>query len=147
MRQDVRMDVDLVLKQRSKLYLDACLFLEYVNTIFVSYLTVLRETEEFEAHGAVLLMDNCLNHTFGNAIAVLTKERVKIITFALLITHIFQILDVVLFGALKKHDTGLTTLEEEQTTAAFIIKVYHDFKQTMIEVNIWDGVQIHWVHS
>jgi hypothetical protein len=45
-------------------------------------------------------------------------------------------LDVVLFGALKKHATGLSTLGKEQSAPAFIIKVYHDFKQTMVEVNI-----------
>jgi hypothetical protein len=41
MHQDVQMGVDLMLKQRSKSYLDANLFLEYVNTIFVLYLTEL----------------------------------------------------------------------------------------------------------
>jgi hypothetical protein len=46
-------------------------------------------------------------------------------------------LDVVLFGVLKKYDTGLETLDEEQPTAAFLFKVYHDFKQIMIETNIW----------
>jgi hypothetical protein len=46
-------------------------------------------------------------------------------------------LDVVLFGAMKKHATGLETLDEEQPAAAFLLKVYHDFKQTTIEVNIW----------
>jgi hypothetical protein len=44
--------------------------------------------------------------------------------------------DVVLFGALKKQIIGLSTLDEEQPAAAFIIKVYHDFKQTMMEINI-----------
>jgi hypothetical protein len=44
-------------------------------------------------------------------------------------------LNVVLFGALKKHATGLKSLDEEQSAAAFLLKVYHDFKQTMIEVN------------
>jgi hypothetical protein len=44
---------------------------------------------------------------------------------------------LVRFEAFVKRAPGLTTLEEKQTTAAFIIKVYHDFKQTMIEVNIW----------
>jgi hypothetical protein len=38
---------------------------------------------------------------------------------------------------LKKHSTRLSTLDEEQPAAAFIIKVYHHFKQTMIKVNIW----------
>jgi hypothetical protein len=51
-------------------------------------------------------------------------------------THIFQILDVVLFGTLKKHATSLETLNEESRAAAFLLKVYRDFKQTMVEVNI-----------
>jgi hypothetical protein len=45
-------------------------------------------------------------------------------------------LDVMLFNALKKHATGLETLDEEQPAAAFLLKVYHDFKQTMVEINI-----------
>jgi hypothetical protein len=28
-------------------------------------------------------------------------------------------------------------LKEESGTAAFILRLYHDFKQTMVEVNIW----------
>jgi hypothetical protein len=43
----------------------------------------------------------------------------------------------VLFEALKKYATGLTTLEEEQTTTAFVMKVCHGVKQRMIEVNLW----------
>jgi hypothetical protein len=72
----------------------------------------------------------------GDAVMpVLTRERVTVIIFAPRTTHIFQMLDVVLFGALKKHTTGLSTFDEEQP-AAFIIKVDHDFKQTMVKVNI-----------
>jgi hypothetical protein len=130
------MGVDFVLKQGSKPYLDVTLFLKYVNTIFVTYLTELRKTEQFHAHGAVLLMDDCSSYSSDDGIAVLIRERVKIITLAPHTTHIFQMLDVVLFGALMKHATGLTTLEEEQIITLFIVKVYHDFKQTMIEVNI-----------
>jgi hypothetical protein len=44
-------------------------------------------------------------------------------------------LDVVIFGALMKHATGLETLDDEQSAAAFLLKVYHNFKQTIIEVN------------
>jgi hypothetical protein len=69
--------------------------------------------------------------------ALLTSLRVRIITFALHKTHIFQVLDVVLFSAMKKHNTGLKDLDETRPAAAFLIRVDHDFKQTMIEVNIW----------
>jgi hypothetical protein len=72
-----------------------------------------------------------------DVIALLTSLRVQIITFAPHTTNIFQVLDVVLFDAMKKQATGLEMLEEEQPAAAFLLKVYHDFKQTIIEVNIW----------
>jgi hypothetical protein len=45
-------------------------------------------------------------------------------------------LDVVLFGLLKKHAIGLSPLDEEQPAAAFIIKLYHDFKQMIVEIDI-----------
>jgi hypothetical protein len=51
-------------------------------------------------------------------------------------------LDVVLFGALKKHANGLKMFDEEQPAATFLLKVYHDFKQTMIEVNIWGAFAV-----
>jgi hypothetical protein len=87
----------------------------------------------------------------GDAIiAVLTRERVRAITFAVHATHIFQMLNVVLmlFGALKKHAPDLSTLDEEQPAAAFIIKVSHDFRKTMVEVNIWGAFSsIGFTHS
>jgi hypothetical protein len=47
------------------------------------------------------------------------------------------VLDVVLFRALKKHATGFSRRDEEQAPAPFRIKVYHNFKEMTLEVNIW----------
>jgi hypothetical protein len=142
MSRGVRLDVDFVLRQRSKLYISGKLFLEYINSIFIHYINELLKSEEFARCEAVLLMDNCSSHMGDAVIVILTRERVRVIT------HIFQIFDVVLFGALKKHATGLSTLDEEQPAAAFIIKIDYNFKQTMVEVNIWDAFSsIGFTHS
>jgi hypothetical protein len=114
------------------------LFLEYVNNIFIHYLNELRESEQMNACEAVLLMDNCSPHVSDDIVAILTNARVRVIIFAPHATHVFQMLDVVLFGALKKCASGLEMWNEESDTVAFIIKLYHDFKQTMVEVNIWE---------
>jgi hypothetical protein len=37
-------------------------------------------------------------------------------------------LDVMLFGALKKYAASLETLDEESCAAAFLFKVYRNFK-------------------
>jgi hypothetical protein len=115
---------------------NAALFLEYINDIFIPYLKELRESKQFHASEAVLLMDNCSFHISEKVIPVLTNARVRVITFAPHTTHISQMLDVVLFGALKKRASGLEMWNKESDTAAFILRLYHDFKQTMVEMNM-----------
>jgi hypothetical protein len=46
-------------------------------------------------------------------------------------------LDIMPFGAFKKHALDLGARDEEQLAAAIIITVYYDFKQGMMEINIW----------
>jgi hypothetical protein len=70
-------------------------------------------------------------------ITILAREPARIITFVPHTTHVFQMLDVMLFNALQKHATSLDMLDEEPRTAAFILKIYCDFKQMMVEINIW----------
>jgi hypothetical protein len=128
-----------VLQQRPKPYASRKLFLEYIKTIFVPYLNELQDSEEFEACEAVLLMANCSLHISDDVVAVLAQARVRIIAFATHAINIFQVLDMVLFGALKKRANGLTMFDEEQSAAGFPLKVYHDFKHTMIDVNKWEA--------
>jgi hypothetical protein len=47
MSRGVRLGVDLVLRQRSKPYINGKLFLEYINSIFIPYLNERPESEEF----------------------------------------------------------------------------------------------------
>jgi hypothetical protein len=136
MNRGVRLGIDFVLRQRSKLYVSGKLFLKYINAIFVPCLNELQDSKELEVCEAVLLMDNCSPHISDDVVAILIRVRVRIITFAFHTTHIFHVLDVILFGALKKHVSGLKIVDEEHPAAAFLLKVYHDFKETMIEVNI-----------
>jgi hypothetical protein len=137
MIRGVRLGVDLVLRRRPKPYVNAVLVLEYVNNIFIHYLNELRESEQMNACEAVLLMDNFSPHVSDAVVAVLTNARVRVITFATHMTHVFQMLDVVLFSALKKCASGLEMWNDGSGTIAFIIKLYHDFRQIMVEVNIW----------
>jgi hypothetical protein len=114
MSRGVRLGVDFVLRSWSKPYVSRKLSLEYIKTIFVPYLNELRDWEEFEACEAVFLMDNCLPHISDDFVAVLIYAWVRIITFAPHTTHIFQMLDMVLFCTLKKHANRLKKFGEER---------------------------------
>jgi hypothetical protein len=107
----VHLGADFALRHRSKPYVSGKHFLRSINTVFVSYVNKLQDSAELKACAAVLLLDNCSCHISDDVVAVFTRVRVRISTFAPQTTHILQVLDVVLFGALKKHATGLETLD------------------------------------
>jgi hypothetical protein len=91
--------------------------------------------DAFTEETGVLLMDNCPGHVTDDIIGLLTEARVRVITFAPHITQIFQALDVTLFGVLKRHLGSKFPFEDEKETVKFIMKVYHDLKQTIVELN------------
>jgi hypothetical protein len=62
-----------------------------------------------------------------------------VITFIGHTTQIFQVLDVTLFGVLKRRLGYKLPFEDEKESVTFIMNVYHDFKQIMVESNIWEA--------
>jgi hypothetical protein len=97
--------------------------------------------DAFTAETGVLLMDKCPSHVTDDIIAVLTEARVSVTTFAPHTTQIFQVLDVTLFGALKRRLGYKFRFEDEKETVKCIMKVYHDFKQTMVDPNIYGALR------
>jgi hypothetical protein len=75
-------------------------------------------------------------HLTDDIIGLLTPAGVRVITFAPQTTQIFQVLHVNLFGVLKRRLGYKLPFEEEKETVGFIMRVYHDFKQIMVESNI-----------
>jgi hypothetical protein len=92
--------------------------------------------DAFTEETGVLLMDNSLSYVTDDIIGLLTPAGVRVITFAPHTTQTFQVLDVTLFGVLKRRLGYELPFEDEKETVSFIMKVYHDFKQTMVEPNI-----------
>jgi hypothetical protein len=90
---------------------------------------------------AVLLMDNCPGHIIVNVSVLLAEARVRVISFAPHTTQIFQALDVTLFGVLKRHTRSELPFEDEEETLKCIMKVWHGFKQRLVEPNTWGAFQ------
>jgi hypothetical protein len=56
-------------------------------------------------------------------------------------TQTFQVLDVTHFNVLKRRPRYQLPFEDENETVKVIMKVYHDFKQIMVEPNICGAFQ------
>jgi hypothetical protein len=108
--------------------------------VFLPNLAELRTLDQFADEPAVLLMDNCSSHIINDVLDLLTEARVRVITFAHT-TQIFQVLDTTLFGVLKRRQRYELPFGGEKASVKFLMKVYHDFKQTMVEPNIWGAFQ------
>jgi hypothetical protein len=91
----------------------------------------------FAEKTGVLLMEHGPNRVTDDVISLFSEARRRAITFASHTTQIFQILDVTPFGVLKRRSGYKLPFEDEKETVKFIMKVRHDFKQTMMEHTIW----------
>jgi hypothetical protein len=112
------------------------LFAECISTVLLPDIDELRSNEEFAAKETVLLMDNCSIHVQTETLQTLVDDRVKAITFPLHTAHIFQCLDLSLFGNFKKKMNYKLPLESDEHTAGFIKQIFHLMKQTLVEDNV-----------
>jgi hypothetical protein len=97
-----KMGVDLILKSRYKPYMSSESFAEYISAVLLPYINELRSNEEFADKKTVLLMDNCSIHVQTKTLQTLADDRVKMIASPPHTTHIFQYLDLSVFGNLQK---------------------------------------------
>jgi hypothetical protein len=61
---------------------------------------------------------------------------VKVITFPPHTTHIFQCLDLSLFGNFKKKMNYKLPLESDEHTAGLVKRIFHLMKQTLVKDNV-----------
>jgi hypothetical protein len=124
------------LKSNSRPYLNAEIFLDYTRSVVLPYVIGLRSLAGLVEKDAVLSMDNCSAHVTDDVIRLLTDARVRVIAFTPHATQVFQIPDLTLFVVLKRRTGCALPFENDNATAKFIMSVYHDFRQTMIQPNI-----------
>jgi hypothetical protein len=137
----VRCETDFMLKLRVKAAINAEIFQKYVTTLFLPKLNDLRGLEQFAEEEIILLIDNAPSHVSEVSLRLLRDAKARVITWPPHTTQIFQQLDRSLFQVMKQRDQYKSPFDDEQGTANFRFQIYHMFKQTMIEANIWGAFQ------
>jgi hypothetical protein len=135
-KQGVCFGRDMVLKFNQKPYINTGIFLDYIRTIFLSYIDILRGLAVFAQEPAILLIDNCSAHVSDDVIRIPTEASMRVITCASHTTQIFQVLDLTLFEVLKRRPRYELSSDDDNATVRFIMKGNHDFGQTLIRHNI-----------
>jgi hypothetical protein len=99
--------------------------------------------KDLREEDAVPLMDNCSPHITPPVIELLSTARVRVIVATFTpqpqTTQIFQVLDLLLFGVLKRRGPYQLPFEDDFRTAWLTQEMYYDFRRTMIQPNIWEA--------
>jgi hypothetical protein len=106
----------MILKFNQKAYINAGIFLDYVGTIFLPYIDMPHGLAVFAQEPAVLLMDHCSAYVRDDLIRILTEASVRVITFAPDTTQIFRVLDLTLFGVLRRRPRYELPFDDEYAT-------------------------------
>jgi hypothetical protein len=127
---------NLLLKHRDKPSVDADLFENYIQTVFLSHLLITCLIQDLREEDAVLLMENCSPHLTPVVRDLLSTTSLRIVTFAPHTTQIFQVLDLALFGVFKRRAQYQLPFDDDGRRARFTRKGSHDFRSTMANANI-----------
>jgi hypothetical protein len=142
-KQSVPVGRDMILQLNQKPYIHADIFLDYMRTVFLPYLDALRGLAVFAQEIVVLLMDNCSAHVSDGVIRILTDARVRVITFAPHTTQVFQVFDLILFNVLKRRPRYELPFDDGEATLKCTMQAFHDFRETMIQPNMWGAFPRH----
>jgi hypothetical protein len=129
------------LKFNQKPYSNAGIFFTYIRTILSPYIDTFRRRAVLAEEIALLFVVYCSADLSDDLIRVLIEARVRIITFAPHTTQVFQVLDLALFGVLKRCTRYELPFDENNATVRVITKVYHNFTQTIARPNIFGRVR------
>jgi hypothetical protein len=134
--EEFRIGIDMIFKKRDKPYMNAVLFHEYISIVLFPHIAMVRSNPGLEHEPAVLLMDNCSVHMQDNTLQKLAAHRVKVVTFPSHTPNNFQSPDVSLFGVFKKRTTYKLPMNGDGSTTAFIRRIFHNMKQTVVADNV-----------
>jgi hypothetical protein len=131
-KHGVRLGRDLILKSDLKPYINADFFLASIRTVVVRYLVNRRGLAPFAEEAAVLLMNDYSPHPTDAWIRLHIEARAYVISFAEHITQVFHVLDLSLFGVLKRRPRHELPSENENATVKFTMKAYQDFREITV---------------
>jgi hypothetical protein len=132
----VRENIDLKLEIRQTPYVDAQIFNAYIKDVFLPTIAANRELPGCANKPALLFCDNCTSHCSEEILRELARNGVLLLTYPPHTSHIFQILDVLLFGRLKALKKYLPKDNDEDRETDHILRVFRAYEGVTTSMTI-----------
>jgi hypothetical protein len=134
--QGLRQDEDAMTRLRTTAYINGDLFYEYISTVLVPYVTNVRSNRDLANEPAVLLMDSVCPHISERILRLLGENRIIVLVFPAHTTNLFQALDLVFFGVVKKLKQTASGDYDDKTMNHQIFRLIQAYEQTATSLTI-----------
>ena len=101
----IRRDTDLSLHVGNSNYVDKETFCDHIINKFIPQVLNDRKYCGCDTLPAILFIDNCSSQSDPDLLEILADNLILVITYPSHTSHIFQVLDLLLFGVLKVYKT------------------------------------------
>jgi hypothetical protein len=98
----IRDGIDLQIEISSSPYVNAEIIERYVDTVLIPALEADRQLPGCDKKRAILFCDNCSAHVSNSMLEKLARHGVLVLTCPPHTSHIFQVLEVLLFGLVER---------------------------------------------
>jgi len=85
-------------------YVTSDIFFTYFLNVIVPYIRKTRIEKKLYESPALILMDNCHAHVSENIRLICTEENIRLVTYPPHTSHLFQPLDLLIFGLFKRNN-------------------------------------------
>ncbi|OHS96286.1 hypothetical protein TRFO_37559 [Tritrichomonas foetus] len=125
----LRLDEDVMIRSSESGFVNEELIIEWLNKSAFKHINASRECLNDMDLPAIMFSDNCSAHTTERIKQIFAENLVKLITFPSNSTGLFQMLDLVTFGILKRRKKGIKTEFKQNSQADIINKLIQAFEQ------------------
>jgi hypothetical protein len=132
----VRDHVDLMIEIRQPAYATADLFRRYIEEIFFPALAANREMPGCRDKLAILFCDNCSIHCSEILLREFAEKGVVVVTYPPHTSHIFQVLDVLLFGRLKSAKKYIPRNDADASGIDHLVRIFKAYEMVTTSTTI-----------
>lgn len=131
-----RQNQSILFRTRQPPYMTADLFKEYIQAIIIPYVKAVRMNPPYSGEPAVLMMDGFPGHLRNDILQLLGQNGIKVFCFPAHTSNLFQELDLVLFGAMKRTRSNQSVDENDPEIIQFAEQLIKALLKELIDPNI-----------
>ena len=126
----IRRDIDLSLTVAGSSYISKEIFKDLIINKFIPQVQNDRESSGLKDAPAILFYDNCSSHLDDEMLRILAENLIIVITYPPHTSHVFQVLDLLLFGILKKYKKYIPKDDTISPKIDHLKRVFHSYEMS-----------------